>query len=49
MFTSSRTRGQEGVTLLMYAIDKDNEYMLKALIDREADLNYANMVIPEFE
>ena len=44
MFTSSRTRWQDGVTLLMYAIDKHNEYMLKALIDRGADLNYENAV-----
>ena len=28
----------------MYAIDKNNEEMLKALIDRGADVNYANMV-----
>ena len=49
MITSQHTCGQEGVTLLMYAMDKDNRDMLKALIDRGADLNYANMVIPEFE
>ena len=32
-------RGQEGVKLLMYAIDNDNEDMLKTLIDRGADPN----------
>ena len=32
-------RGQEGVKLLMYAIGKDNEDILKALIARGADPN----------
>ncbi len=34
------TRAQEGATLLMYAIDKDNEGILTALIARGADPNF---------
>ena len=35
---------QEGVALLMYAIDKDNEGILKALLARGADPNSKNTV-----
>ena len=44
MLTSSRIRGQEGLTLLMYAMDKGDKYMLSALIALEVDLNCENAV-----
>ena len=38
------THAQEGFTLLMYAIDKDNVEMLKALLARGAKPNSKNAV-----
>ena len=37
-------RAQDGVMLLMHAIDNDNEAMLRALLGRGADPNSTNSV-----
>ena len=44
MLPSYHTRGQGGITPLMYAIDENKEACVKALIDGGADPNLENTV-----
>ena len=46
MLASYRTRGQWGVTPLMYAFDKGKKASIKALIDGGVEVNFQNTVCP---